>query len=257
MRSKRPWMLPIGLLLLGCLAGCPNETPTTPPVSKATPLPGCRVERLEDAEQAVRHVTGSDAYVFKIDGDLATCKFEILYRPDEESEEELLYSATGDAALDFGEGELGIADTHDSHHILAIVVPEYPPKPDDDIVFSFVAQRRSSDESKVSSEMIEEESGYRESKKAEEVFPKSLLAYTGGRGRSGGPARDHDLKPGKESTVVDLQHHWKEQSESGEGAKIRRDIVRYRVTVTCLEDGKLPDRGEGADDEGKQEEEFK
>ena len=37
----------------------------------------------------------------------------------------------------------------------------------------------------------------------------------------------------------------------------RPDIVRYRVTVTCLEDGKLPDRGDGADDDGKDEEEPK
>ena len=244
-----------GVLLLSGLTGCPNETPTAPTVSKATPVPDSRVERLEDAEQAVRHVSDSDAYVFKIDGDLATCKFEILYRPDENSEETLLYSATGDEALDFGEGELNIIDTHDIHHILAIVVPEYPPKPDDDIVFSFLVQRRSSDESKGSSDVIKEESGYGESRKAKEIFPDSLLAYTGRKGGLGGPVRDRNVKPGEEVIIVDHQHHWKEQDESGEGAKIRRDIVRYRVTVTCLEDGKLPDRGHGADDQEKQEEE--
>jgi predicted small lipoprotein YifL len=68
MRSKRSWMLPVGLLLLASLVGCPNKTPTTPPDSNRVPLPGCHVERLEDAEQAVRHVSDSDAYVFKIDG---------------------------------------------------------------------------------------------------------------------------------------------------------------------------------------------
>ena len=72
------WMLPIGLLLL---AGC-----STQPSSNAAPSPGCEVQRLEDAEQAVEQLRGhSQAYVFKIDGDLATCKFEILYRADEEA----------------------------------------------------------------------------------------------------------------------------------------------------------------------------
>ena len=57
------------------------------------------------------------------------------------------------------------------------------------------------------------------------------------------------MKPGQESVVLDYEYYWREKDESGEGAKIRRDIVRYQVTVTCLEGGKLPDRGKGAADE--------
>lgn len=55
--------------------------------------------------------------------------------------------------------------------------------------------------------------------------------------------------------LIEETHYWRDQSEKGLGKK--RDLVRYRVTVTCLEGGKLPDRDDGADDEGKDEEESK
>jgi hypothetical protein len=89
-----------GLVLLAGLAGCPTNTPTTPTDSKTVPLPGCLVERLEDAEQAVRQLHGiSHAHVYKIDGDLATCKLEVFYSPDEGSEETLVWSVAGDTLV--------------------------------------------------------------------------------------------------------------------------------------------------------------
>jgi hypothetical protein len=66
--------------------------------------------------------------------------------------------------------------------------------------------------------------------------------------------KERHLKPGEAAIVADFQHSWREQKESGEGAMGKRDIVRYRVTVTCLDDGKLPDRSGGDDDDGKDEE---
>ena len=201
------------------------------------PVPGCRVERVDVAEQAVSQLTRSDAYVFKIDGDLATCKFEILYRPDENSEEELLYYVNGDVVAQDAQ-IMGITKHHDNHLFLAIQVPKYPPKPNDEIVFYYSITGTS----------------VRDSKKAEEIFPDSLLAYDGPSFSSHSPMKECHLEPGEAAIVADYQHSWKGRGESGEGAMSKRDIVRYRVTVTCLDDGKLPDRSGGDDDEGKDEE---
>ena len=73
------WILPAGLLLVAGLVGCSAQPTPTAPASKAAPLPGWRVERLRDAEQAVEQLRdySQTCYVYKIDGDLATCRFEI------------------------------------------------------------------------------------------------------------------------------------------------------------------------------------
>jgi hypothetical protein len=198
-------------------------------------VPECRVERVDVAEQAVIQLTRSDAYVFKIDGDLATCKFEILYRPDENSEEELLYYVNGDVVAHDAEQIMEITKPHDNHFFLAIQVPKYPPKPDADMIFSFSIPGTS----------------VRDSKKAEEIFPDSLLAYDGPCFLSYSPMKECHVEPGEEAIVADYKHSWRGQEESGEGSMSKRDIVRYRVTVTCFKDGKLPDRADAANDEGK------
>ena len=252
MNLRRTWMLPMGFLLLGGLTGCPTKTPTTTPASKAAPLPGCRVERLVDAEQAVRQLRGhSQAYVYKIDGDAATCKLEVFYKPDEESEETLVWSATGDGVVDgvkvHAEGQ-GIRSPHKYHHFLAIVVPEYPPKPDDQFVFSFCVRCTSSEGGK--------KSHFREtfwdSKEVTHLFPDSLMAVAG-KIRVGGSSptpQSRSMKPGEKSILVDTRHWWAEQ---GQTLTNRRDFVRYQITVTCLEDGELP----AASDQEKDEEEPK
>ena len=45
MRTRRPWILPIAVLLLASMTGCPNEAPVTktPHVDESA-SPGCRVE---------------------------------------------------------------------------------------------------------------------------------------------------------------------------------------------------------------------
>lgn len=244
-------MLPTGVLLLAGMTGCPNEATVTPtPSNKVVPLLGCQVKRLDDAILAVRKLFGSDAFVFKIDAEPATCKFEILYRQDEGSEEELLYSVTGDTVagcVASGAKDVGITVTHNSHHVVAIVVPESSPKPDDEIIFSFVAQRRSMDDNEVYSESMGD------SKKAKEIFPDSVLAYDGPRGSSDIPVRACIVKPGEEATIVDRQHHWTERDESGEGEATKKHFVRYRVTVSCLEGDRLPDRGQGESGQEKDE----
>jgi hypothetical protein len=244
MRSRPSWMLPTCLLLLAGMAGCPNEANvTTKPISEVASKSGCRVERLDDAVLAVSNLfVYDDAHVYKIDGELATCKLEVLYRPDEESEEELVYSATSDRVADAAESgakDVGITETHKNHCVLAIVLPGSTLRPNDEIVFSFVAQRKSSDESTVYTEW------WWDSKKAKEIFPESLLAYDGPRGSTNIPVRSCIVKPGEEATIVDRKHHWTEQDESGKGEATKKHIVRYRVTVSCLEGDRLPDRGEG------------
>jgi len=186
------------LLLVGCSDPLPRQTPsetrqirdkenkqapTTTPVKKATPLPGCQVERLEDAEQAVRQVlelpsgpSGSTPpLVYKIDGDLATCKLEVFCKPDEESEETLIWSVTSDSALSYVKAnvEAGwLVDPH-YHHVLAIVVPRDVPKPDDQFVFSFSIYCTSRGEN-VGRNLRQI---FRDAKKAEDIFPDSFFAF--------------------------------------------------------------------------------
>ena len=197
------------LLLVGCSDPLPRQTPsetrqirdkenkqapTTTPVKKATPLPGCQIERLEDAEQAIRLVlelpsgpSGSTPpLVYKIDGDLATCKLEVFCKPDEESEETLVWSVTGDSALSYvkANAEAGwLVDPH-YHHVLAIVVPRGVPKPDDQFVFSFSIYCTSRGEN-VGRNLRQT---FRDAKKAEDIFPDSFFVFSlpgsaGGRGR--------------------------------------------------------------------------
>ncbi len=233
----RVWNLPAAVLLLAYMTGCSQEESVVEP-TPAPRMPGCRVERLGDAIQAVNQLTGSKAIVYKIEGDLATCKFEVFYRPDEEADEELVFSATGDKVAENVKGiapELGITETHDNYHILAITLPDYPPRPGDEITFSFSVTRRSDDKSFWQT--------HKDSRKAEELFPDSLLTYDGPTGSGGsGPITQADLEPGQESVIVELHQHWFANVESEEKVGRKRDQVRYRVTVKCLEDESVSTR---------------
>jgi hypothetical protein len=221
-------ILSTSLLLLASTTGCSRNEP----VAEPAPILGCRVKRLSDAIQAVSQLTGSQAIVYKIEGDLATCKFEVFYRPDEEAEEEPVYSAEGDQVAEFVRDvspEMEITEPYEHYQILAITLPDYPPRPDDEIVFSFSVTRRSKGKSFWQS--------HRDSKKAAEIFPDSLLTYDGPTGSGGqGPTMQAELEPGDERVIVELHQNWTEKSESLEKVGRKRDLLRYRVTVKCLED---------------------
>jgi len=240
MKLRTTWTLPVGLLLLAGLAGCPTKTPTTTPAKKAAPLPGCQVERLEDAEQAIRQLHGnSQAYVYKIDGDLATCKLEVFYKPDEEAEETLVWSAIGDSAVDDVKSHVEFSDSkvdlHKYHHVLAIVVPEYPSKPDDQFVLSFSVLQTPRGTGTVPCQT------FRDAKAAEELFPDLVLApsqlHFGGEIT---PPQHEHVKPGEEAILVSWHADKRDKNEAEEGRLKKVDRVRYRVTVTCLEGAKLP-----------------
>jgi hypothetical protein len=72
-------------------------------------------------------------------------------------------------------------------------------------------------------------------------------------GSERGPALHQHIKPGGQSEIVWWEVSKDDVNEAEEDRPRKRDFVRYRVTVTCLKDGELPDRGDGADDEGKDE----
>jgi hypothetical protein len=224
-----------GLLLLAGLTGCPTTTPTAPAAGEATPLPGCEVQRLEDAEQAVRQLHGKcRAYVYQIDGDLSTCRFEVFYKPDEESEETLAWSATGDSVVEsvknYGEILDVSVEQQDFRHVLAIVLPEYPSTTDDRILFSFSAQETPRAVGTIPCQL------FRDAKTADELFGHSVLGPSSSRyGSERGPAQRQHIKPGEESEIVWWEVSKDHASEAEDEDPGRRDFVRYRVTVTCLE----------------------
>ena len=240
---KAAFLLPTGLLLLVGMTGCPSEAPVTKtPTVDEPSLPGCRVERLEDAEQAVRQLHGDQAYVYRIDGYPATCKLEVFYAPDENSEETLVWSVTDQGLVEQLRSEAEALDfpidPHDYHQVLAVTVPGYPPKPDDEFLFSFSIRATASESS---DKRTLGQAIFRDAKTAGQLFPDSVLAPSSSHGSGGiSPTRHRHLKPGEEFGIVSWEAHRSDGAEAKEGRLKKVDRVRYRVTVTCLEEGKLP-----------------
>jgi hypothetical protein len=235
MNLFKPCFFSVGLMLVG-MAGCQPKTNPGPPGGREVPLSGCRVERCEAAEQAVAQLREhSNAHVYTIDGDPATCKLEVFYKPDPESKEETVFTATGDGCAETVR-EIAEADKMDTgkcnnHHVLAIVVPEYPPKPDDEFACSLSVQCRSESGEKTKT------AGHcwRDSKKAKELrLSESLWADVSNRGSTGSPLQSRNLKRGEEATLLDQTFFRTPPAPSKSDRPKMRDLLRYKVTVTCL-----------------------
>lgn len=236
MRRRLPWFFLTMLVLIGSM-GCQSKT--TPVASpEDAPTSGCQVERLEAAEEAVRQLfEHSEAYVYSIDGDLASCKFEVFYKADVASTEKPVFTASGDSVAEQMRLAGGVAkvDTGagNNHHLLIVVVPEYPPRPEDKYVVCFLIRanaRGDGDEKNC-------ESRSRKSEEAGKILPSSVLAQGGGFGHWGSPStKSRTLKPDEEFTFLDMTFHRSDASLGGDAKKATlADLLRYRLTAKCLD----------------------
>ena len=234
MKSKRLWLCCVGLLLAG-MAGCQAKTDSTPPAGPAVREPGCRVERLEAAEQAVGQLfEHSVGHVYAIDGDRASCKLEVFYRPAEASKETTLFSASGDSAADsfraIAEAHQISTDQGNNHHVLSIVVPEYPPKPEDKYLFSGSLQCTSNDGKERTSGC-----SYRKSEEAGKLLPHPIVTAESGFSSSfPPPVGSRSVKRGEEATLVDTTFWRVEPGTAKTDPPRKLDLLRYKITVTCL-----------------------
>ena len=236
MKRRQPWFFSTVLVFVAT-AGCQPKT-ATPPRPQAVPPSGCRVERLEAAEQAVRQLfEHSEAYVYSIDGDLASCKLEVFYKPDEASQEQTIFSASGDSVVDtvraIAEAEKISLDKGNNHHVLSIVVPECPPKPDDKYMFSFSIRSTSNADGK------EKNSGcsHRKSEDAAKILPASLLGVRQNFISVSGPlpVPSRNVMQGEEVTLVHATFFRIESEPSNDPPQKKLDSLPFRLTQKKLD----------------------
>lgn len=214
----------LAFFAVGCRRSDSGNLPTTTVSPKGT----IHIERVNEAEMVLAEL-GRKAWVFKHRGGELTTDFTVFHRPEgKDQTQRVIFRRFGDDAVRMLHALAEDDRQNDGGGYVIVAIPEFRDGRGE-VTHSF---------------SLNGASCYGTAS-ANEIYPESVISHSGSSSGGGGTFdKPVKLSPGESKTLVDYSVRL--DSGGTDVPLLEREMVRYVVTVTTLQDGQLPKREEPA-----------